>query len=100
MTVLYIFLAIGSFVISYFVAKEFQSIAIDKGYREEKYFWWSFFLGPAGWAMVIALPRVTRERNDNHFETLAKLSYLHEDGALSDEEYKKLKADCIKKIGG
>lgn len=98
MTVLYIFLAGACLVLSYFVAKEFQNIAIDKGYSESKYFWWSFLLGAAGWAMVIALPKITKEKTGSPFETLAKLSYLHEDGALSDEEYKKMKTDCIRKI--
>ena len=98
MIVLGIFLAGAYFALSYFVAKEFYTIAIDKGYDEKKYFWWSFLLGAVGWAMVIALPKITTEKTDRPFETLAKLSYLHEDGALSADEYKKLKADCMRKL--
>ena len=36
------------------VAAKFNSIAQEKGHSG--YFWWCFLLGPAGWAMVIALP--------------------------------------------
>lgn len=36
------------------VAYKFESIAEMKGH--EGYFWWCFWLGPVGWAMVIALP--------------------------------------------
>ncbi len=35
---------------------EFSKIAEMKGYQDNRYFWWSFLLGPVGWAMVIALP--------------------------------------------
>jgi len=48
-----IFLAI---IIWYSVAQQFQRIAAMKGHNEIKYLWWSFFLGPAGWLMVVALP--------------------------------------------
>lgn len=43
-------------VIDWTVAKEFASIADDKGYREGRYFWFCFFLGIVGYLMVIALP--------------------------------------------
>lgn len=98
MTMLYVFSALGLFILSFFVAKEFHSIAIDKGYSESKYFWWSWLLGPAGWAMVIALPKIRTEKTSDIYETLVKLSCLHDDGALSDEEYKKMKADCLRRI--
>ena len=35
-------------------AKKFEEIANMKGHQG--YFWWCFWLGLAGWAMVIALP--------------------------------------------
>jgi hypothetical protein len=43
-------------VIDYFVSKTFQEIAILKGHSEDKYFWFCFFLGVAGYLMVVALP--------------------------------------------
>lgn len=44
------------FVIDWFVAKRFDEIAQMKGQPPKKYFWWCFWLGMIGWAMVIALP--------------------------------------------
>ena len=44
-------------VIGFFVAKEFQYIAEQKGYADSsKYFWYTFLLAPYGMLMVIALP--------------------------------------------
>ena len=42
------------FVIAVKVSEKFESIAEMKGHNG--YFWWCFWLGPVGWAMVIALP--------------------------------------------
>lgn len=41
-------------VISAIAAAKFESIANMKGHFG--YFWWCFWLGAIGWAMVIALP--------------------------------------------
>lgn len=35
---------------------------------------------------------------ENPFEDLEKLAKLHEQGVLTDEEFNKLKADCLAKI--
>lgn len=43
-------------VISWLVAGRFDEIAQMKGQPPKKYFWWCFWLGMIGWAMVIALP--------------------------------------------
>ena len=44
-------------VIGFFVAKEFQNIAEQKGHGDSsKYFWYTFLLAPYGMLMVIALP--------------------------------------------
>jgi hypothetical protein len=43
-------------VIDWFAAKQFDEIARMKGHTNSKYFWWCFWLGVFGWAMVIALP--------------------------------------------
>ncbi len=45
--------AIG-FTVSAVAAAQFNKIAEMKGHSG--YFWWCFWLGAAGWAMVIALP--------------------------------------------
>lgn len=44
------------FVINCFAAEQFSEIASMKGHLNKKYFWWCFWLGIVGWAMVIALP--------------------------------------------
>jgi undecaprenyl pyrophosphate phosphatase UppP len=41
-------------VVSYLAAKKFEAIANMKGYQG--YFWWCFWLGVAGWLMIVALP--------------------------------------------
>ncbi len=45
--------AIG-LAVSALAASQFNKIAEMKGHSG--YFWWCFWLGVAGWAMVIALP--------------------------------------------
>lgn len=49
-----IIIGIVSLIIGGFAATKFESIAKMKGH--EGYFWWCFWLGAIGWAMVIALP--------------------------------------------
>lgn len=41
-------------VIHGIIARKFEEIAQLKGHSG--YFWWCFWLGPAGWLMVAALP--------------------------------------------
>ncbi len=38
------------------IATEFKQIAADKGYKDEKYFWWTFWLPMVGISMIIAMP--------------------------------------------
>ena len=52
---------IGLFIFLYLVvdvtiALKFGLIAKEKGFGFGEYFWLCFGFGPAGWAMVIALP--------------------------------------------
>ena len=42
--------------LAWFIAKEFYAIAVEIGHSNRKSFWWCFWLGFVGWAMVIALP--------------------------------------------
>jgi len=50
--------------IDYLIAKEFELVAIEKGYNDKKYFWYSFFLGVIGYLLVIALPNKSKEMRD------------------------------------
>lgn len=57
--------AVVVIVVNYFVAKEFYEIAYEKGFKDKRYFWYSFLLSAVGYAMVIALPdrSVRKEKN-------------------------------------
>lgn len=44
-------------ILPYLIAKEFEFIALEKGYNGKKYFWYSFLLGIVGYMLVIALPK-------------------------------------------
>ncbi len=44
------------FIIQYRIAKEFESVAHQKGHTEDKYFQMCFWLGLVGWILVAALP--------------------------------------------
>lgn len=57
MEVLIILGSIAAIVLWVFVALEFRNIAAMKGHNEAKYFWWTFFIGPVGMLMVVALPQ-------------------------------------------
>ena len=53
-----IFLGSVAFLVLWgFIAAEFRRIAALKGHDLARYFWWTFFLGPVGMMMVIALPQ-------------------------------------------
>lgn len=51
-----ILLIIGLLAAYILAAKEFNSIANQKGYPGGKYGWWCFLFPAAGYLMVIALP--------------------------------------------
>ena len=65
MVAVYIILAIVGVAIEIVAALEFEEAANEKGYEGKKYFWYALLFGPAGWALVIALPdRKTRTSLD------------------------------------
>ena len=43
-------------VVQYFIAREIEEIAQEKGFHGKTYFWWTFLLGTIGMLMVVALP--------------------------------------------
>lgn len=55
MAIILLLLVVYSAIVFY-SAKEFTSVAQDKGYWDNKYFWICLFLGFPGWLLVIALP--------------------------------------------
>ena len=52
----YIIIWIAVLAIQYFIAKQFESVAADKGYHGSRFFHLSFWLGLPGWILVAALP--------------------------------------------
>ena len=54
--ILILFVASMALMVNWAAAKRFQEIADMKGHNGEDYFWWCFWLGLCGWAMVMAQP--------------------------------------------
>ena len=52
----FVLVAIADIVVAYFIGKEFEFIAKEKGYTSKQYFWWTFLFGLVGIPMVVALP--------------------------------------------
>ena len=70
-----IFLGVIAVLIVYGIAaSKFEKIAVMKGHSG--YFWYCFFLGIAGWLMVIALP--DRTSKDELADSAEKLSNIEE----------------------
>ncbi|MBQ7485511.1 MAG: SHOCT domain-containing protein [Oscillospiraceae bacterium] len=96
---LYFLLAIIGLWIFYLLAVEFQKAAKAKGWLGEKYKWICFFLPLAGYLLVIALPdRKSDVQSQNNATALKELDQLHNSGALTDDEYKKMRADILKTL--
>ena len=51
-----LFLLIVFYIVSWFAAGEFFTIAEDKGYHDKKYFWWTFLILPVGALLIVAMP--------------------------------------------
>ena len=61
MTGLYVFLGLIIIAIHFYVSKEFEAVAADKGYSGSKYFCLVFFTGIYGCLLIVALPdRINR----------------------------------------
>ena len=80
LSLLYFLLLVIVIVIDYFVAKAFEEIAEEKGFsNHSKYFWFSFWLGPIGHLMTVALP-------DKKARMIAAASLLEEEEKKPTEE--------------
>ena len=49
-------------ILQYFIARQFEEVAAEKGYYDSKYFHFCFWLSFVGYLLVIALP----DRKNNH----------------------------------
>ncbi len=77
MRFIYIICILVWLVIHISVSDKLQWIAGQKGYGG--FFWWCFWTGPAGWAMVIALPD-RRKEVENSPPTFERASVQKPDG--------------------
>ena len=83
-----------------------KAVVTNKGYEDKgtKYFWLGFFFSFI--PVIVAATKPNRNmtqqtsavKNTSAFEDLEKLAKLKEQGVLSDEEYNKLKADCLARM--
>lgn len=63
--VISVIVLIISIIIDYLLAKEFYSVAKSKGYKDKKYFWYSYMFLFAGYLLIIALPDKNSETDKN-----------------------------------
>ena len=63
--VISVIVLIISIIIDYLLAKEFYSVAKSKGYKDKKYFWYSYMFLFAGYLLIIALPDKNSETGKN-----------------------------------
>ena len=66
-------------------------------------FWWGFWLGIIGIIIVAVRPNEGKNTNTaqsilSPYDELEKLAKLKEQGILTEDEYLKLKADCLNKM--
>ena len=65
-------------------------------------FWWGFFLSIIGIIIVAVRPNDKLKPNVqpaiSPYEELEKISKLKEQGILSEDEFNKMKADCLAKM--
>ena len=78
------------------------SKAISKSRGMEGGFWWGFFLGLIGIIVVAVRPKdnktATGQVASSPYEDLERITKLKEQGLLSDDEYNKMKAECLARI--
>lgn len=82
-----------------------QAVVKNKGYAEEatKYFWLGFFFSFIPVIIAATKPNkntveVSQQRNSSAFDDLEKIAKLKEQGIISEEEYTKLKAECLNRM--
>ena len=84
-----------------------KAVVTNKGYADKgtKYFWLGFFFSfipvivAATKPNAYAASQATAQRTSSSaYDDLEKLAKLKEQGVLSEEEFNKLKAECLEKL--
>ena len=82
-----------------------KAVVTNKGYEEEgkKYFWLGFFFSFI--PLIVAATKQNRNSTTtinrsvgNAYEDLEKIAKLKQQGAITEDEFNKLKADCLKRM--
>ena len=72
--------------INFIVAGEMSKIAREKGFSGSRYFHYSFWLGPAGWFIVIALPDLKARPHISQFSSQDSFKGTISNSLLQDIE--------------
>ena len=76
--------------------------AIASGRGMEGGFWWGFLLGIIGIIVVAVRPNENKsipiQTASSPYEDLERLANLKAQGVLSEEEYNKMKAECLSRM--
>ena len=83
-----------------------KAVVTNKGYEEKgtKYFWLGFFFSfipvivAATKPNLNAVPQSAGKASSSAYDDLEKLAKLKEQGVLTEEEYSKLKSDCLARM--
>ena len=91
---------IGYIIVGIIFGAICKAIASNRGM--EGGFWWGFWLWIIGIIVVAVRPNennsVPAQAVSSPYEDLERLANLKAQGVLSDEEYAKMKAECLSRI--
>ena len=100
-----IFGIIGSIIVIIMILAIFGMISwsISKGRGMKGGFWWGFFLNIIGIIVVAVRPNDNKvgsaqKRAFSSYEDLERLARLREQGVLTEDEYLRMKKDCMSRI--
>ena len=93
--------AIGVLLASFIFGAICSAIASNRGMKGGC--WWGFFLWVIGIIIVAVRPNESRNNSSQQnttspYEDLERLANLKSQGVISDDEYNKLKAECLSRM--
>lgn len=93
--------AIGGLLASFIFGAICSAIASNRGMTGG--FWWGFFLWVIGIIIVAVRPNEDQNNSSQQnatspYEDLERLADLKSQGVITDNEYSKLKAECLSRM--